>query len=821
MSDKFYRDESQGRASLNAPCDKNVDLLGNDLREAIRHMVVNISKSFIVEWYTSISPTNHDFVASCETLIENALLRFAELCIKKLDKYKVGQLITSLLHDHILNDNISEKNQSIESQIDNHEYDICQSSVVRIFGLLSSDDIRRVIFTDIPRVPKGEDQFNAQRNSSFCQDDTKNTSALYTLVIAMLTKAVFMPIVDSISTPDWLYAVIIWLCKRDEKDRQAKQRGMIDGKIEIPARNTSQLKQFTDHVETNFQVNQQKPLVTVTTTRGYRSLDLEEGIDISSGNINFENPVCDSLKRPLDNIEIYATEEVKSNNSCYVLYCIRYDGLCYRHPSAGYNFMHENPNVPIIDKRATTSGNRRQFRNEPSSSSAMYHPEVSSGKSFRRRMTIKRRFREFVILQLRLEENPKIRPYMKNIPKPTKLKAATQSIFSLPGITNIKLDQSTIKLRQRFLERFLIALNSSPFIANSYEFKEFFSFNLNTPSINMSKSKSLILQVNLNKVFVDSLRSALSIIRATIPSDEYNLGSNPDPDAWLIELQQRTMKLHVQTRTSHSKMNLERLIDSKLLSMDSCVSSSERGSSRRKSSIHQSSISSPSGSLGKNMVKSHSSISNTNSSYLHSSRSSSSNSQHIPSDSRSSSSESIYHDATSGSIPDQKTSAHLEDNSNSSIQICDTVPIASKIIEIVHYSMMQDVSSCSNSPLSFMARLLLGKSIERQVTRLLEKAFTLETATLCINGITSSIWDEGEDSTLDMENASLDEALKHLTNLLEQNCSRYSYIPNQIMKSLIGRQSRFYLSQLASQKRNKFVIYSFFVHLLDELEITE
>lgn len=517
--------------------------LSQELKDAIHFMVSNISKSFIVDWYASISPTNHDFVASCDGLIDEALLKLAELCVSKLDKYKIGQLITSLLHDHILNENSSQKVQSIENQIDNYEYDICQNSVVRLFGLLSDDNLRRVVFTMIDITPSNADLLNRQQqqqqqqhgspnrtddhhHTSAMSDEppTKTTSALYTLVIAMLTKAAFMPIIESISEPKWLYAVIIWLCKKEERDKAKREEKLSrqDNKESNMNITNNGRQQFNDASGLSTDLMPPPASIVVTNTRGYRSLDLEEGIDMASANINFENPICDSLKRPLDNIEIYATEEVKTSGSCYVLYCIRYNGLCYRHPSAGgFNFIPaEQSDVPVIDKRQIHATNRRLHKNEPivcTSAMTKFNEEVPNRRSFWRSMTIKRRFREFVLLQLRLEENPKIRPYMKNIPKPTKLKAATQSIFSLPGITNIKLDQSTIKLRQRFLERFLIALNNSPFIANSYEFKEFFSYNLHPGGINMSKSKSTILQVNLNKVFVDSVRSAFSLIRSTLP----------------------------------------------------------------------------------------------------------------------------------------------------------------------------------------------------------------------------------------------------------------------------------------------------------------
>ena len=736
--------------------EKKEDPFTEELKNAIRHMVANISKSFIVDWYTSISPTNHDFVASCESLIEESLMRFAELCICKPDKYKIGQLVINLLHCHILSEKSTEKKISIENQIDNFEYDICQNTVVRLFGLLGNESLRRVVFTTISSAKKThlndlknpssryhtafsklygnsipsfqDDESTPEETESpyeQCESDSKTTSALYTLVIAMLTKAAFMPIIDNISEPRWLYAVIIWLCKKEERENAKRHEQEEKLKLE-QSLNDAQIKYMTNDTVAGSspqQSTQSKTSIIVTTTMGDRALDLEEGIDITSANINFVTPICDSLKRPLDNIEIFSTEEVKCNNSCYVLYCIRYDGLCYRHPSAGgFNFIPGQQDVPVIDRReqamlASTSNRRHASKSK--------NDDAGDRRSFRRIMTIKRRFREFVLLQLRLEENPKIRPYMKNIPKPTKLKAATQNIFSLPGITNIKLDQSTIKLRQRFLERFLNALNSSPFIANSYEFKEFFSYNVNQAS-GISKSKSTILQVNLNKVFVDSVRSAFSLIRSTLPGDDMqslNTSNLKDPDAWLTELQQSTLKLHIQTRTSHSKMNLERLIDSKMLSLsDSPIRYNKTSSLGRNYKSKGGTLDwmsgSRGGSLRSNIHKSNSSSSgNTNSSPLFVSRSSSISSeiqtrfhsQKVNSGSRSSSVETVYHDASSSLIISE---ARSRQNTCRSIQICDSVPIASKLIDIVHYSIVGN-DNCSQSPFNYLVRLILGRASER------------------------------------------------------------------------------------------------------------
>lgn len=508
------------------------DILTDEFKASIRNMVANISESFIVAWYTIISQTNHDFVASCEQLIENAMTKFAELCVTKLDRYKTGKLIAGLLHDHILSENLTEKLRSIECQIDEHEYDICQSVVVRIFGLLSDNDLRKVIFTPYPearpRPFQSREQNDIYSSANLTRADSHSTSALYTLVIAMLTKATFMPIIDTISSPRWLFAVIIWLCQKEERDQLMREE----------SKNLNTIQQNDPKIKNSNNCNTIPPpgkptpnnsiplcipaTSIVITAPTLRSLDLEDGLNLANS-INFQSPVSESLIRPIDNIEIHATEEVKSNNSCYVLYCISFGGLCHRHPSAGSSFMVPEPvDLSLIDKRGsrytrTLDSHEPRYTSTSGTQTSNQNSDISYRKSFRRKMTIKRRFREFVILQLRLEENPKIRPYMKNIPKPTKLKAATQNIFSLPGMTNIKLDQSTIKLRQNFLERFLLALNNCPFIANSYEFKEFFSYNINPNPSQISKSKSLILQVNLNKVFVGSVRGAFSMLEALLP----------------------------------------------------------------------------------------------------------------------------------------------------------------------------------------------------------------------------------------------------------------------------------------------------------------
>lgn len=179
------------------------------------------------------------------------------------------------------------------------------------------------------------------------------------------------------------------------------------------------------------------------------------------------------------------------------------------------------------------------------------------------------------------------------------------------------------------------------------------------------------------------------------------------------------MKLHIQTRTSHSKMPLERFIDSKLLCMSDSLTRVDKSSSlggyiERSGSFHCGPT--HSGSLKPTMVKSQS-MNSTSSSPTFMSRSSSSASRNTGETSRSESTESVYFDAPNDFNSNVKNH-NFKSNNNvqgdplDSIQICDSVPIASKFLDIFYYSLMGD-PNCSHSSLSFMARFMLGKMIER------------------------------------------------------------------------------------------------------------
>lgn len=83
-----------------------------------------------------------------------------------------------------------------------------------------------------------------------------------------------------------------------------------------------------------------------------------------------------------------------------------------------------------------------------------------------RRAVVKRRFREFLNFQLRLEANPKLRPALRGVKGPSKW---VNSPFG-------KNEESTVTARRHLLETFLQELCSKPGVCESAEVLEFLGY---------------------------------------------------------------------------------------------------------------------------------------------------------------------------------------------------------------------------------------------------------------------------------------------------------------------------------------------------------
>lgn len=141
-----------------------------------------------------------------------------------------------------------------------------------------------------------------------------------------------------------------------------------------------------------------------------------------------------------------------------------------------------------------------------------------------------------------------------------------------------------------------------------------------------------------------------------------------------MELQRSTLRLHVQTRTSHSKMNLEKLLDSKLITLTMDNRSSTRKNQNKVKRVSQ---------VDKRTFDS------------------STPKDHDVDDMISNDHE-LFYDALSGETfsdegPRTKASS---------------VPIADRLIDIVHYAASGD-ALCSGTNLNWISRFLLSRTIER------------------------------------------------------------------------------------------------------------
>ncbi|XP_067122831.1 sorting nexin-19-like isoform X1 [Centruroides vittatus] len=175
-------------------------------------------------------------------------------------------------------------------------------------------------------------------------------------------------------------------------------------------------------------------------------------------------------------IQILQTEKQEEpGRGPYILYCIQYNAL----------FVHNNE-----------ENNKSQF---------MKH-----------KMTVKRRFREFLALQGRLEENSKLKKYMKKIKGPNKWL----------GSLLFPMDKKTVEERRQFLEKYLQELCSCKAIAASSELQEFLAYGGDASIAYVRRIAENIGVPRIDKMLYKGVMGAIDLIKtalpATGPQDEIN-----------------------------------------------------------------------------------------------------------------------------------------------------------------------------------------------------------------------------------------------------------------------------------------------------------
>lgn len=141
----------------------------------------------------------------------------------------------------------------------------------------------------------------------------------------------------------------------------------------------------------------------------------------------------------------------------------------------------------------------------------------------RQEVSVWRRFSEFITLHQQLEGSLMLRPFLKKIDNPVRLKTVT-SIFGS------KLSRNVTIQRSMFLVRYMNKLADIPMIANSPPFRLFLAYDSDAGGkvSKLASSKSSVFRslvpTRLDKVITDGIRGAVTIIKNVIPIESYQDG---------------------------------------------------------------------------------------------------------------------------------------------------------------------------------------------------------------------------------------------------------------------------------------------------------
>ena len=146
----------------------------------------------------------------------------------------------------------------------------------------------------------------------------------------------------------------------------------------------------------------------------------------------------------------------------------------------------------------------------------------------RQEVNVWRRFSEFVSLHQRLEGDAMLRPFLKGIENPVKLRTVS-SLFGSKLSRNVTIQRSV------FLVRYLNRLAIQPMVANSVPFRRFLAYDADSVSRSAGangSSRSLtgksilrsLFPASLDKAIAEGIKGAVNVIKNVLPGDSYQEG---------------------------------------------------------------------------------------------------------------------------------------------------------------------------------------------------------------------------------------------------------------------------------------------------------
>ncbi|XP_015792719.1 uncharacterized protein LOC107369276 [Tetranychus urticae] len=264
------------------------------------------------------------------------------------------------------------------------------------------------------------------------------------------------------------------------------------------------------------------------------SLPCETGIDLDS----LPNP----SSRVFRNIRIDKWELVKKSRELYVVYIIDVDAL--------YEEVHP--------EKIYKSTSEEDTREECIVSSLIW-----------KKLTIKHRFREFVDLQVKLENHTRLRGTLRAMNK-TVIKPSTLKLYlmSLNPLRSSVSNKGVIEHRRKCLEKYLNELSKFERISRSREFRDFLGYKEERSSFLRSPSQSILVPLGIDKVY-RNVRDAITFLKPTNPTEGTFA---PGPTLVISDSPLTCLKL---TKISHNKpskilklINEPRFIQSLIQSID-------------------------------------------------------------------------------------------------------------------------------------------------------------------------------------------------------------------------------------------------------------
>ena len=177
-----------------------------------------------------------------------------------------------------------------------------------------------------------------------------------------------------------------------------------------------------------------------------------------------------------------------------------------------------------------------------------------------KKVNVKRRFREFVTLQIRLQENRILRKYIQHVKKPSTIKITSHHFFRLSY--SKKLDDKTIEFRRRFLEEYLNQLCSIRMIAQSHELHHFLAYGTDARIAFVKTKSQTLLPLKLDKYITYGFKGALKLLKTALPVDSPQIGKiDPNANERVIENERLNVKTIPVKALETYKMELEKKLD--------------------------------------------------------------------------------------------------------------------------------------------------------------------------------------------------------------------------------------------------------------------